>query len=199
MPPQVEPTLWQYCVSRFQPAQPLLFLLPCGFSTLGIIFLCPRSSTPFPSPPKTPDARLLKSSSPSTSPELGPRPPLPRKRGGALRDSRCPAPALHPLCLPQGDTEVEMGENTQEDEFGLLTIHDVTRAHAGLYQCTADNGMAPPASAGVQLVVQCEFPAFIFPLHRGLNHTPPRIHGDTPTLRCGGNPDSLSVRVSSPA
>lgn len=57
-----------------------------------------------------------------------------------------------------------MGENTQEDESGLLTIHNVTRAHAGLYQCTADNGIAPPASAGVQLVVQCEFLAFLFHL-----------------------------------
>lgn len=66
-----------------------------------------------------------------------------------------------PLCLLQGETEVETEENTQEDESGLLTIHHVTRAHAGLYQCTADNGIAPPASAGVQLVVQCEFLAFV--------------------------------------
>lgn len=50
-----------------------------------------------------------------------------------------------------------MGEETQEDESGLLTIHDVTRAHAGLYQCTANNGITPPASANVQLVVQCTF------------------------------------------
>lgn len=82
--------------------------------------------------------------------------------GGVLRDSCCPVHVLHPLCLPQGETEVEMGENTQEDESGLLTIHDVTRAHAGLYQCMADNGIAPPASAGVQLVVQCEFLPFVF-------------------------------------
>ncbi|XP_035493653.2 nephrin isoform X1 [Scophthalmus maximus] len=53
-----------------------------------------------------------------------------------------------------GDGEVEMGEEAQEDESGLLTIHDVTRAHAGIYQCTADNGIAPPASVNVQLVVQ---------------------------------------------
>uniref|UniRef100_A0A665VUV2 NPHS1 adhesion molecule, nephrin n=1 Tax=Echeneis naucrates TaxID=173247 RepID=A0A665VUV2_ECHNA len=52
---------------------------------------------------------------------------------------------------------VEMGEETQQDESGLLTIHDVTRAHAGLYQCTANNGIAPPASVVVQLVVQCKF------------------------------------------
>ncbi|CAG12048.1 unnamed protein product, partial [Tetraodon nigroviridis] len=53
-----------------------------------------------------------------------------------------------------GETEWEMEENTQEDESGVLTIYNATRAHAGLYQCTADNGIPPPASASVQLVVQ---------------------------------------------
>ncbi|XP_053288311.1 nephrin [Pleuronectes platessa] len=53
-----------------------------------------------------------------------------------------------------GEGEAEMGEETQEDESGLLTIHDVTRAHAGIYQCTANNGIAPPANVDVQLVVQ---------------------------------------------
>ncbi|KAF3691793.1 Nephrin Renal glomerulus-specific cell adhesion receptor Precursor [Channa argus] len=53
-----------------------------------------------------------------------------------------------------GEGEVEMGEETQEDESGLLTIHNVTRAHAGLYQCTANNGIAPPGTVDVQLVVQ---------------------------------------------
>lgn len=56
---------------------------------------------------------------------------------------------------------MELGEETQEDESGLLTIHNVTRAHAGLYQCTANNGIAPPASVDVQLVVQCEFVVFV--------------------------------------
>lgn len=50
-----------------------------------------------------------------------------------------------------------MGEETQEEESGLMTIHNVTRADAGLYQCIVNNGIAPPASADVQLVVQCEF------------------------------------------
>ncbi|XP_028281852.1 nephrin [Parambassis ranga] len=54
----------------------------------------------------------------------------------------------------QGEEEMEMGEETQLHESGLLTIHDVTRAHAGTYQCTANNGIALPASANVQLVVQ---------------------------------------------
>ncbi|XP_037641863.1 nephrin isoform X1 [Sebastes umbrosus] len=53
-----------------------------------------------------------------------------------------------------GEGEVEMEQQTQEDESGLLTIHDVTRAHAGLYQCTANNGIASRATADVQLVVQ---------------------------------------------
>lgn len=49
-----------------------------------------------------------------------------------------------------------MGEETQEDESSLLTISNVTRAHAGLYQCTANNGIGLSASVNVQLVVQCE-------------------------------------------
>ncbi|KAK5862467.1 hypothetical protein PBY51_017860 [Eleginops maclovinus] len=53
-----------------------------------------------------------------------------------------------------GEGEVEMGQETQQDESGLLTIHDVTRAHAGLYQCSANNDIAPPATVDVQLVVQ---------------------------------------------
>lgn len=61
-----------------------------------------------------------------------------------------------------------MGEETQEDESGLLTIHNVTRAHAGLYQCTANNGITPPASVDVQLVVQCEFVVLIL---REIKHT----------------------------
>ncbi|XP_030606288.1 nephrin [Archocentrus centrarchus] len=53
-----------------------------------------------------------------------------------------------------GEEEVEMGEETQQDESGLLTIYNVTRAHAGHYKCLADNGIAPPASTHIQLVVQ---------------------------------------------
>ncbi|XP_047453827.1 nephrin [Mugil cephalus] len=53
-----------------------------------------------------------------------------------------------------GEEEVEMGEETHLNESSLLTIRDVTRAHAGLYQCTASNGIGLPASANVQLVVQ---------------------------------------------
>ncbi|XP_026041234.1 nephrin isoform X7 [Astatotilapia calliptera] len=53
-----------------------------------------------------------------------------------------------------GEEEVEMGEETQEDESGLLTIYNVTRAHAGSYECLANNGIEPPASAHIRLVVQ---------------------------------------------
>ncbi len=64
-----------------------------------------------------------------------------------------------------------MGEETQEDESGLLTIHDVTRAHAGLYQCTVHNGIAPPATANVQLVVQCECLNTFSQCHRNKTYT----------------------------
>ncbi|CAN9514347.1 unnamed protein product [Ophioblennius macclurei] len=53
-----------------------------------------------------------------------------------------------------GEGEVEAGEESQEDESGLLTIREATRAHAGLYQCTADNGVGLAASVNMQLVVQ---------------------------------------------
>uniref|UniRef100_H2LQN1 NPHS1 adhesion molecule, nephrin n=1 Tax=Oryzias latipes TaxID=8090 RepID=H2LQN1_ORYLA len=49
---------------------------------------------------------------------------------------------------------VEMGEETQEDESSLLTIRNVTRAHSGLYQCTANNGIGLSGSVNMQLVVQ---------------------------------------------
>ena len=52
---------------------------------------------------------------------------------------------------------MEFEEEAMEGEFGVLTIQGVTRAHAGGYQCTADNGIAPPASAEVELVVCCEY------------------------------------------
>lgn len=65
--------------------------------------------------------------------------------------------ALPPsICAAQGEAEVEMGEDTQQDESAVLTIHGVTRAHAGVYRCTADNGIGRPGSTDVQLVVQCE-------------------------------------------
>ncbi|KAM6909683.1 nephrin [Xenentodon cancila] len=53
-----------------------------------------------------------------------------------------------------GEEEVEMGEETQEDESSLLTIHDVTHAHAGVYQCTASNDIGLSNTADVKLVVQ---------------------------------------------
>lgn len=62
-----------------------------------------------------------------------------------------------------------MGEETQQDESGLLTVYNVTRAHAGRYECLADNGIAPPASAHIQLVVQCEF-VYCFHCHKATKH-----------------------------
>uniref|UniRef100_A0A3B5KVF8 NPHS1 adhesion molecule, nephrin n=1 Tax=Xiphophorus couchianus TaxID=32473 RepID=A0A3B5KVF8_9TELE len=53
-----------------------------------------------------------------------------------------------------GEEEVEMGEETNENKSSLLTIHNVTRAHAGFYQCTASNGIALPGSVEMKLLVQ---------------------------------------------
>ncbi|XP_045574612.1 nephrin isoform X4 [Salmo salar] len=55
--------------------------------------------------------------------------------------------------LGEGEME-EMGEQSQDEATGQLTIQGATRAHAGRYQCTADNNIAPPASVAVQLVVR---------------------------------------------
>lgn len=44
---------------------------------------------------------------------------------------------------------------TQDDESGLLTICNVTRAQVGIWHCTASNVVAPSGSDNVQLV-QCE-------------------------------------------
>ncbi|XP_068425818.1 LOW QUALITY PROTEIN: nephrin [Clinocottus analis] len=56
--------------------------------------------------------------------------------------------------LGEGEVELELEQQTQEDKYGLLTIHDVTRGHAGFYQCAANNGIASTATVDVQLVVQ---------------------------------------------
>lgn len=66
------------------------------------------------------------------------------------------------LCVIQGEGEVgDLGEQTQDESTGLLTIYEVTRAQAGPYQCTADNSIAPPASVVGQLIVRCEFCIYI--------------------------------------
>ncbi|XP_062322635.1 nephrin-like [Osmerus eperlanus] len=56
--------------------------------------------------------------------------------------------------LGEMDGEMDIGEEIQREETGLLTILEATRASAGRYQCTADNGIAPPASVEVELVVR---------------------------------------------
>ncbi|XP_062872517.1 nephrin [Trichomycterus rosablanca] len=62
-----------------------------------------------------------------------------------------------------GDGEVEeLGEQSQDESTAILTVHEVTRARAGPYQCTADNGIAPPASVVGQLIVR-----FAPVLHKG--------------------------------
>lgn len=51
----------------------------------------------------------------------------------------------------------DLGEESEDEGTGLLTIYEVTRDRAGVYQCTADNGIAPPGSVEGQLIVRCEF------------------------------------------
>ncbi|XP_026883993.2 nephrin [Electrophorus electricus] len=54
-----------------------------------------------------------------------------------------------------GDGEKEeLGEESQEEDTGLLTLYNVTRDQAGPYQCTADNGIAPPGSVVGKLIVR---------------------------------------------
>ncbi|XP_058269543.1 nephrin isoform X2 [Hemibagrus wyckioides] len=55
--------------------------------------------------------------------------------------------------MGEGEREV-FGEKSQDKSTGLLTIYEVTRAHAGPYQCTANNGIVPSASVVGQLVVR---------------------------------------------
>ncbi|KAL0174862.1 hypothetical protein M9458_030830, partial [Cirrhinus mrigala] len=54
-----------------------------------------------------------------------------------------------------GEGEVDdLGEESEDEGTGLLTIYEVTRDRAGFYQCTADNGIAPPGSVEGQLIVR---------------------------------------------
>lgn len=67
------------------------------------------------------------------------------------------------LCVIQGEGDIqELGEQSQDESTGLLTIYEVTRGQAGSYECTANNGITPSASVVGQLVVRCEFC-----MHRG--------------------------------
>ncbi|XP_035259076.1 nephrin isoform X2 [Anguilla anguilla] len=51
------------------------------------------------------------------------------------------------------------GSESEDEATGWLTIPEVARSHSGRYRCTVDNGIAPPASAEVRLVVR--FPPVI--------------------------------------
>uniref|UniRef100_A0A3Q2UDL6 NPHS1 adhesion molecule, nephrin n=1 Tax=Fundulus heteroclitus TaxID=8078 RepID=A0A3Q2UDL6_FUNHE len=94
-----------------------------------------------------------------TTVELDRVPPTQRSKDpvfvnlGGTADLICVADA-NPIIPGMFSWKWLMGEETQEDESSLLTIYNVTRAHAGFYQCTASNGIALPASVEMQLVVQ---------------------------------------------
>uniref|UniRef100_A0A672MEJ0 Nephrin-like n=1 Tax=Sinocyclocheilus grahami TaxID=75366 RepID=A0A672MEJ0_SINGR len=54
-----------------------------------------------------------------------------------------------------GEGEVDdLGEESEDEGTGLLTLYEVTRDRAGFYKCTADNGIAPPGSVEGQLIVR---------------------------------------------
>ncbi|XP_056613688.1 nephrin isoform X1 [Triplophysa dalaica] len=54
-----------------------------------------------------------------------------------------------------GEEEIEdLGEQSEDEGTGVLTIYEVTRDRAGFYRCTADNGIAPPGSVEGHLIVR---------------------------------------------
>ncbi|XP_036394471.1 nephrin [Megalops cyprinoides] len=46
------------------------------------------------------------------------------------------------------------GSQKEDGDVGWLTIPEVTRFHSGRYRCTVKNGIAPPASADIELIVR---------------------------------------------
>lgn len=58
----------------------------------------------------------------------------------------------------QGEEERELTADQQvaEGATGKLVITETKRSDAGLYECTVDNGITPPAKQAVRLVVRCE-------------------------------------------
>ncbi|RXN09499.1 nephrin isoform X1 [Labeo rohita] len=69
---------------------------------------------------------------------------------GDTADLLCVADA-NPITYREVD---DLGEQSEDEGTGLLTIYEVTRDRAGFYQCTADNGIAPPGSVEGQLIVR---------------------------------------------
>ncbi|XP_061109515.1 nephrin [Conger conger] len=53
-----------------------------------------------------------------------------------------------------GEDDPLPGSEREDEATGWLTIPEVARSHSGRYRCTVDNGIAPPASAEVRLVVR---------------------------------------------
>ncbi|KAJ8289760.1 hypothetical protein GJAV_G00005030 [Gymnothorax javanicus] len=53
-----------------------------------------------------------------------------------------------------GEDDSLPGLEREDDATGWLTIPEVSRSHSGRYWCMVDNGIAPPASAEVRLIVR---------------------------------------------
>ncbi|TRY66903.1 hypothetical protein DNTS_029329, partial [Danionella cerebrum] len=55
--------------------------------------------------------------------------------------------------MGEGERE-ELGEESEDEGTGVLTLYEVTRDRAGLYQCMADNGIPPAGTVEGQLTVR---------------------------------------------
>lgn len=128
------------------------FASPWSSPTPGAVVVCPLSPGALTILTSSADGFLLNRLLPHCLPYASSQPGRVER---VLTENCCLLFIPPSFCLPQGEDEVEMGEENQHDESGLLTIHNVTRAHAGLYQCTANNDIASPATVTIQLVVQC--------------------------------------------
>jgi len=49
-------------------------------------------------------------------------------------------------------------DGRQFEENNSLTVYNVQRSTAGLYVCTADNGVGETVSRTVTVTVRCQFP-----------------------------------------
>src|SRR4029434_3628417 len=67
------------------------------------------------------------------------------------------------VCVIQGNGEIDVESQHEDDTTGWLTLFQVTRAHTGTYQCTVDNDIPPAAAAEVQLVVRCKICLHYYP------------------------------------
>ncbi|KAK1151887.1 nephrin isoform X3 [Acipenser oxyrinchus oxyrinchus] len=84
--------------------------------------------------------------------------------------------------LGEEERELTADQQVTEGATGKLVITETKRSDAGLYECTVDNGIAPPAKQAVRLVVR-----FKPELQKGVHLSKVATSGDgskTATLSC---------------